>query len=181
MKGTRQVLRELLAAIRDVPLCEELKAVLGEPHEYAGGSRWAQLMDEEVVPRLPLPVRAEAARRVEQALALAPVAPALVHGDLSGENVHWSPDGKLLGVLDWDFAQPFDPAIDAACLAWHGWENVRAAVDAETYRRAGIWYSTFGIEQIAAPLLAGEPPERLDRRVEEVVSWLEKTAGWKLP
>jgi hypothetical protein len=84
-------------------------------------------------------------------------------------------------VLDWDLAQPFDHAVDAACMAWHGWENVRAAVDAETYRRAGVWYLTFGIEQVAAALLAGEPPESLDRRGERAAAWLEQTADWELP
>src|SRR2546430_1008403 len=77
---------------------------------------------------------------IEAALELADVSPSLVHADLGGENVHWHPDGELAGVLDWDLAQPFDPAVDAACLAVHGWENVREAVDVETYRRAGIWY-----------------------------------------
>ncbi|QMU78242.1 hypothetical protein GXW83_23610 [Streptacidiphilus sp. PB12-B1b] len=35
----------------------------------------------------------------------------------------------MLGVLDWDLAQPHDPAVDAAALAWHGWDKVAAAVE----------------------------------------------------
>ncbi len=34
--------------------------------------------------------------------------------------MHWSADGDVIGVLDWDVAQPYDPAIDAACMAWLG-------------------------------------------------------------
>lgn len=180
-EGDPAALRDLLTAIRDVPLTPDLRAVLGEPHEYAGGPNWAELMADEVIPRLPATARADATRRLEQALALEPVPAALVHDDLSGDNVHWSPDGKLIGVLDWDLAQPFDPAIDAACLAWHGWHTLRAAVDTETYRRAGIWYLTFGIDQLAAALLAGEPAEVLDDHVERTTAWLARTADWRLP
>lgn len=180
-EGDPRALRKLLTAIREVPLIPELRAVLGEPHEYAGGPRWADLMAEEVIPRLPENVRSDARRRVKEALDLERVPAALVHGDLSGENVHWSANGELIGVLDWDVAQPFDHAIDAACLAWHGWETVRAAVDAETYRRAGVWYLTFGIEQVAAAVLAGESSESLDRRSEQAAAWLTRTANWTLP
>jgi hypothetical protein len=53
---------------------------------------------------------------------------------------------------------------DAACLAWHGWERVRAAVDPVTYRRAGVWCLTFGLEHIAAAILDGEPGDAVERR-----------------
>ena len=174
-------LRDMLAAMREVPLGPQFTAVLGRPHEYAGGDRWAELMTDEVLPRLPEELRADATRRVRNALELEPVPPSLVHSDLGGENVHWSADGKLVGILDWDLAQPFDPAVDAACLAWYGWENVRTAVDPDTYRRAGIWYLTFGIEQIVAAVLTAEPPEVLDRYVERTAAWLKRTADWRLP
>jgi hypothetical protein len=77
-KGDPAALREALAAIRAVPLTDDLTAVLGEPHEYAGGHRWhrwAHLMAEEVIPRLPERVRAEARRRVTIALDLEPSRP----------------------------------------------------------------------------------------------------------
>ncbi|NUR32224.1 MAG: aminoglycoside phosphotransferase family protein, partial [Catenulispora sp.] len=179
-EGSPEQIAALLGALREVSVTE-LADVLGEPHEYAGGHRWAEVMAEEVVPRLPAEFRDEARRRLDDALALEPVPPSLVHGDLAGDNVHWDEDGKLVGVLDWDLAQPFDPAIDAACLAWHGWENVRAAVDARTYRRAGVWFGTFGIEQIGAAVLNGEPQDILDRFVAGTVAWMQSTADWKLP
>jgi hypothetical protein len=63
------------------------------------------------------------------------------------------------------------PAVDAACLAWHGWDTVRAAVDADTYGRACVWFRTFGLEQVSAALLLGDPPERY---VDRAVAWLER-------
>ncbi|MEU7898400.1 aminoglycoside phosphotransferase family protein [Nonomuraea sp. NPDC049152] len=162
-------LRALLDALAAVDLAD-VKDVLDEPHAYAGRDRWEELLVEEVLPRLPSHVRAEARRRVAAAAELEPVPAGLVHGDLAGDNVHWSPDGVVVGVLDWDLAQPFDPAVDAACLAWHGWDAVRSAVDAETYRRARVWAATFAVEMIGAALLNGEP---VDRYIEKTTRVLE--------
>jgi thiamine kinase-like enzyme len=77
-----------------------------------------------------------------------------------------------VGVIDWDWAAAWDPAIDAACLAWHGWEAVRAAVDEQTYVRARIWQRTFGIEQIVAGWL--RPPGMADA-LERTAAWLRRT------
>lgn len=110
----------------------------------------------EVIGRLPPQVRPEATRRIEQALTLDPVPPRLVHGDLAGSNLRWRLDGSLSGVLDWDLAQPFDPAVDTACLSWFGWDTVQAAVDSQTYARARTWYRTFVFENIAAAINNGE-------------------------
>ncbi|GAA2395313.1 phosphotransferase family protein [Nonomuraea africana] len=173
--GDPEKLRTLLDALASVDLAL-LEDVLDEPHAYAGRGRWAELLMEEVLPRLPVQVRPEARRRVEAALALEEVRPGLVHGDLAGENVRWSAEGDLVGVLDWDLAQPFDPAVDAACLAWHGWDAVRSAVDGETYRRARVWAGTFAIEQIGAALVNGEPPDVVDRYVESTARHLERQA-----
>ncbi|MGW4473351.1 phosphotransferase family protein [Nonomuraea sp. NPDC004354] len=149
-------LLEALAAV-DVTAVEDL---LDVPHAYAGRERWEELLLEEVLPRLPGHVRGEARRRIEAAAGLGPVPARLVHGDLAGDNVRWGPDGAVVGVLDWDLASPFDPAVDAACLAWHGWEAVAAAVDGETYRRARVWAATFAVEGVGAALLNGEPVDR---------------------
>jgi aminoglycoside phosphotransferase (APT) family kinase protein len=160
--GDPQRLAALLAALRDVPL-EGVEPLLDEPHAYAGRSGWLRLMHDDVIPRLGTSVRDEARRRIDAAASLPAVPASLVHGDLAGDNLRWSETGELLGVLDWDLAQGFDPAVDAACLAWHGWDNVKAAVDAETYRRARIWQATFGIEQVGAAISNGEPPEVIDQ------------------
>jgi aminoglycoside phosphotransferase (APT) family kinase protein len=169
------VLARLLDSLQAIDLAE-LDGLLGEPHEYAGGSRWPSLMLDEVIPRLPTSVRSDARRRVEAALALPPVTPSLVHNDLAGENMHWSPDHRLIGVLDWDLAQPFDPAVDVACLAWYGWSTVAAAVPPSTMDRARIWYRTFGLEQVAFAVLNGESSESIAQRCATATAWLRRTA-----
>ena len=177
-KGTGQPgpLRQMLAALAEVPI-PMLTDVLGPPHGYCGGSRWAEVITTEVLPRLPAGWRDEVRRRTEEALALPDIEPSLVHGDLGGDNVHYDAQGAVVGILDWDLAQPFDPAVDAACLAWHGWNTVRAAVDETTYRRSRIWWRTFGYEQIGAAVLNGEPPEIIERYVAETIAWLERTGA----
>jgi aminoglycoside phosphotransferase (APT) family kinase protein len=114
-----------------------------------------------VVPTLPSSVQAEARRRLQAAVSLTPIEPSLVHGDLGGANLHWDETGELVGVLDWDLAQPFDPAYDAACLAQHGWHNVEQAVDPLVCQRARVWAQVFCLEQVGAALLSAEPPEVL--------------------
>lgn len=170
-------LARLLDALQGIDLAD-LDGLLGEPHEYAGGSRWPSLMLDEVVPRLPAAVRPDARRRVEAALALPAVAPSLVHNDLAGENMHWTPDHCLAGVLDWDLAQPFDPAIDVACLAWYGWSTVAAAVSKSTVDRARTWYRTFGLEQVAFAVLNAESPDSIDRRCATAEAWLRRTENF---
>ncbi|MFC0435561.1 phosphotransferase [Kutzneria buriramensis] len=162
----------LLDALREVD-CSGLP--LSEPHAYAGGTRWAEVLQLDVIPRLPADWRDEARRRVDAALALPDVRPSLVHGDLAGENMHWA-DGRLIGVLDWDLAQPSDPAVDAACLAWYGWDTLVAAVDETTMHRARTWYGTFGLEQIAFAVLNGESEEAIAKRCETITAWLGRSA-----
>ncbi|WP_433354084.1 phosphotransferase family protein [Microtetraspora malaysiensis] len=178
--GEPKELAQLLHALREVD-CRDLHGLLGDPHEYAGGERWAEIMEQDVVPRLPRAWQPEARRRVHAALELPAVAASLVHGDLAGANLHWSGDGRLLGVLDWDLAQPFDPAVDAACLAWHGWDKVAAAVDRRTLRRAWTWYLTFGLEQVSFALLNGEPDHVVAQRCAAAAAWLDRTGHLKSP
>jgi aminoglycoside phosphotransferase (APT) family kinase protein len=88
--------------------------------------------------------------------------------------MHWSPDGHVIGVLDWDLAHPFDPAIDVACLAhWHGWPTIAKTVDAATYARARIWYGTFAMEQIVKCLLDEADAVAIAECVGRVVRWMD--------
>ena len=76
----------------------------------------------------------------------------------------------------WDWASAWDPAVDAACLAWHGWPAVRAAVDPETYQRAQVWWPTFAIEHIVAGWLRPSGttgPDRAAGVVERAAEWLD--------
>ncbi|MEU3645330.1 aminoglycoside phosphotransferase family protein [Lentzea sp. NPDC034063] len=163
---------EVLEAVRSVPLGGSLLAALDD---RAQGPSWSAVIAEEILPRLPVRWRAEGQRRLDAALALDPVPDALVHGDLGGSNVHWSADGKLLGVLDWDMAMPGDPAIDAALMAWHGWDNVRRAVSGVTYRRARTWDALFGVGHLVAAM-NGRPMTSPDGFVAAIVPWLEADA-----
>ncbi|MBC7290698.1 MAG: phosphotransferase [Actinotalea sp.] len=150
--------------------------LLDEPHAYAGRSRWPELM-ADAVRLLPTSVRDAAHRRLDAALALPPVPPSLVHGDLAGANVLLGDDGRVVGVLDWDLAQPADPAVDAACLAWFGWAVVEAAIDPGTARRARVWHRVFPIEQVAAALDNGEDGPAVEAAVRRASAWLVRQEG----
>ena len=151
-------LRAVLDALAGIDL-GALADVLDVPHAYAGREDWEHLMRTAVVDRLPDALADEVVRRVDAAVSLPPVPPVLVHGDLAGHNMHWDDTGRLVGVLDWDLACAFDPAVDVACLAWHGWDTVAAAVDAETLGRARTWFDTFALEQVASAIAHGEPED----------------------
>lgn len=168
-------LGRLLEAVAGADLAA-VAPYLDVPHAYAGRERWHELLLTEAVPRLPERLRDEARRRVDDAAALAPVTPRLVHGDLAGDNVLLDDRGRVSGVLDWDLAAPFDPAVDVACLAWFGWDEVRAVVDGATYDRARTWWRTFGIEQVVAAVLAGEPAATVDQHVAATARWLDATS-----
>lgn len=170
--GSPAALAQLLAGLRNVDP-GSLGEVLGPAHAYAGGERWYDLMINEAIPRLPTRLQDEARQRVEDAAALPEVEAHLVHGDLGGHNLHWDQEGRLIGVLDWDLAQPFDQAVDVACLGQQGWDNVRLAVDNETFKRAQIWYRTFGVEQIVAAITNGEPDDILTWYVNRASRWLD--------
>ncbi|MEV4391573.1 phosphotransferase [Nonomuraea sp. NPDC049607] len=177
-QGDPALIGELLGALRELPVTPELRALLPAPRAYAGPASWSTILAEEVLPRFPARWRDEGRRRLDDALALEPVPDALVHGDLVGDNVHWDENGKLVGVLDWDRAHLFDPAIDAAFMGWHGWHTLRDAVDAGTYRRAVTWERAFGVNQLVALLLlGGEPLTLADSFTTHVVAWLDEDGG----
>ncbi|MET9264208.1 phosphotransferase [Amycolatopsis sp. NPDC004079] len=162
----------LLTALREVELSPKLEAVLHRPRTYANGLGWAEIL-EDVIPRLPEKWQPRVQQRLDTLLALDEAPARLVHGDLSGSNVHFDANGKLTGVLDWDLAILADPAVDAALAAtWHGWDVLRGAVDEETFRRAQAWNDLIGVEHLHA-VFAGKPLSNVDGFVRAVVTWLE--------
>lgn len=165
--------RSLLAAMTTVDV-EEVADLLAPPHAYAGGEDWQRLLLEEVVPRLPRVLQDDGRRRVA-AVAVLEDTSSFVHGDLAGDNVLWHGE-RVVGVLDWDLAAGWDLAVDAACLAWHGWSTVRQVVSEATYQRARTWYRVFGLQQIAADILADAPPAVIDGTVADIAGWMERTA-----
>ncbi|GGQ22902.1 phosphotransferase [Streptosporangium pseudovulgare] len=162
---------KLLRAVREVTVTPRLRRLLNAPGEKG----WAELLAEEVIPRLPDRWRDECRTRLEAARDLEAVPDALVHGDLCGANVHWSRNGQLIGVLDWDQAHLFDPAIDAALMAWHGWDTIKKAVDPETCRRARIYDAPFGVGHLVG-VFDGRPLTNVEGYVRSIVAWLEKNA-----
>ncbi|MFF0578472.1 aminoglycoside phosphotransferase family protein [Streptosporangium saharense] len=163
----------LLEALREVEVSPELEAVLHRPCRYADGLGWADILNDEIVPRLPTRWRDGVRQRLDTLLALDEVPVRLVHGDLGGGNVHFGEDGRLIGVLDWDMAILSDPAIDAALVAtWHGWDVLRTT-DEETNRRARVWNDVVGVEHLHA-VFTGRPVSRVDGFVRSVVAWLEE-------
>jgi aminoglycoside phosphotransferase (APT) family kinase protein len=169
-EGSVGQVAEVLEAVRSVPLTPNLLAALDN---RAAGPSWSSVIESEVLPLLPARWQSEVRRRLDAALALDPGPDALVHGDLGGSNVHYSADGKLLGVLDWDMAMPGDPAVDAALMAWHGWGTVRRAVPATMYWRARTWDSLLGIGHLVATM-NGRPMTNAAGFVEAVLPWLEQ-------
>lgn len=164
----------LLEALREVEISPELEAVLHTPRPYADGLGWADILSDEIIPRLPAKWRAGVRQRLDTLLALDEVPARLGHGDLGGGNVHFGADGKLTGVLDWDMAILSDPAIDGALVAtWHGWPVLRAATDEETYRRSWAWNDAVGVEHLHA-VFAGQPLTHADGFVSSVLAWLQK-------
>ncbi|MBE1589312.1 phosphotransferase family protein [Nonomuraea angiospora] len=170
-QGDPDQIGKLLRAVREVPVTPRLRQLLNAPREKG----WAEVLAGQVVPRLPDRWRDECRRRLEAAAALEAVPDALVHGDLGGANVHWGRDGRLVGVLDWDQAHLFDPAVDAALMAWHGWDTVRLAVDPETYRRARAYDAPFGVGHLVG-ILDGRPLTNVDGYVRSIVAWLDSSS-----
>jgi aminoglycoside phosphotransferase (APT) family kinase protein len=73
------------------------------------------------------------------ALVSPAVRPALCHRDLHLDNLLARPDGSLAAVLDFDSAEPWDPAVDVVKLRWlvfPRYEGAEAAFD-RTYFGAG--------------------------------------------
>jgi hypothetical protein len=81
------------------------------------------------------------------------VATSLVHGDLAGHNMRWERSGRawtLTGILDWDLACAWDPALNPAYLSlWHGEEKLEAiARDEAQARRARTWLGWMALETL---------------------------------
>lgn len=174
-------LQQLLTAVAgvDVSPTSPVGRHLDVPHAYAGRERWAELM-AQVVAMLPDDVREDGEARLQAALALPPVPPRLVHGDLAGHNLRWHADGSISGVIDWDLASAWDPAVDLGCLVWFGWDAVDAACAGlggewpAAAERARVWLATFQLEGPAALLDDGAAETVVRQRLARVVAALRR-------
>ncbi|VXB09057.1 phosphotransferase [Citricoccus sp. K5] len=125
------------------------------------------------------------------------VTPSLVHGDLAGHNMRWQRsaaegvgrDGDdrerwhLTGILDWDLAAVWDPALNPAYLAlWHGEEKLEAiARDADEALRGRVWLGWMALETIYdASLREGPasdiPPANWPKLLPKVLPRIERAA-----
>ncbi|XKH54766.1 aminoglycoside phosphotransferase family protein [Citricoccus nitrophenolicus] len=132
------------------------------------------------------------------------VPPSLVHGDLAGHNMRWQRsaaggvggDGEsgsdgddaerwhLTGILDWDLAAVWDPALNPVYLAlWHGEEKLEAiARDADEALRGRVWLGWMALETIYdASLREGPaseiPPANWPQLLRKVLPRIERATA----
>lgn len=148
---------EVLDALAAVELDDELVALLDEPLQHAGGSQVAENVIELVFPLLDHDERTQAAE-VLQRFADLPVVKGFVHGDLAPVNLRWH-NGKITGIIDWDFACAGDPALDAAAFANYGWPLVRR-VRPDFYERARTHAAMFPLTGAVSVVRQGGDPAR---------------------
>jgi aminoglycoside phosphotransferase (APT) family kinase protein len=152
-----EAVREVLDALAAVEPTPELGALLDEPLHHAGGRQTAETITELVFPLLDADERGQASR-VLQRFADLPEATGFVHGDLAPVNLRWH-NGKVSGIIDWDFACAGDPALDAAAFASYGWPLVKR-VRPGLYERARTHAAMFPLTGAASALRQGGDPAK---------------------
>lgn len=141
------------AALGDV--LEELAAVdlgpiadlLAPPFSFRGP--WTGPKIDATLAALSVDLRGAAALVLETIPDFASVPVSLVHGDLAGHNMRWS-EGRLRGIIDWDLASAWDPALNTAYLSmWHGADFIDAiAPNPEEAWRARVWLGAMALESV---------------------------------
>lgn len=149
--------REVLDALAAVELDDELAGLLDEPLHHAGGKRTAEAITELVFPLLDADERAQA-EEVLQRFAGLPSVTGFVHGDLAPVNLRWH-NGKVSGIIDWDFACAGDPALDAAAFASYGWPLVKR-VRPHLYDRARTHAAMFPLTGAVSAIRQRSDPAR---------------------
>lgn len=113
------------------------------------------------------------------------VAPSLVHGDLAGHNMRWLPipgedRWRLNGILDWDLACLWDPALNPAYLSlWHGEEKLgQLCLDDDEHHRARVWLAAMALESLydAGLRLEQIAPKKWRRLLNRALPRLERAA-----
>lgn len=148
---------EVLDALAAVEPDDELVALLDEPLQHAGGSKVAETITELVFPLLDQDERDQASEILQRFQDL-PVVKGFVHGDLAPVNLRWH-NGKVTGIIDWDFACAGDPALDAAAFASYGWPLVRR-VRPGHYGRARTHAAMFPLTGAVSVLRQGGDPAK---------------------
>lgn len=173
-RGDARILRRVVDALAEVEL-DTLRPLLAEP--FAFGGPWTTERRQASHDALPLELRPAALTLWEQLPELAQVPPGLVHGDLAGHNMHWV-DGELIGILDWDLAAAWDPALNTAYLClWHGQDLIdQVAPDPGQARRARIWLGLMSLERFSDAIARIDHP-RLDKLLRKIGPRLRMAAA----
>ncbi|MFJ6418489.1 phosphotransferase family protein [Paeniglutamicibacter sp. NPDC091659] len=172
--GDAAALRRLVEELAGIDVAP-LAHLLAPPFAFNGP--WTSAKTAATLRALPAGLVAEAELVLSTIAGFAAIPPALVHGDLAGHNVHWL-ESRLVGVLDWDLAAAWDPALNSAYLGlWHG----EAMLDliAPTAReawRARVWLGAMSLESIYDVHLANDPT-RLEAMVFRVSGRIRRAAA----
>lgn len=174
LTGDATQLRALIAELAHVDV-HALKGLLAQPFAYGGV--WSEERVSALLQMLPTHLIPQAKAVLARIDSFAPITPSLVHADLAGHNLHWQ-GSRLIGVLDWDLAAAWDPALNSAYLGlWHGEELLEqiAATPQEAWR-ARIWLGAMSLESIYQVGL-GDNPQNLAAMVEKVSARLRRAAN----
>lgn len=201
--GTLRRLCQTLAAIDTT----RLEPHLGEPFAFRGPWTQAKVAAVQTVPALLVRTYGTGAWPGEGAVSAPhwaatvelltgtatawtehPAAePSLVHGDLAGHNMRWQETERgwnLTGILDWDLAAVWDPALNPAYLAlWHGEEKLESiARDPAEAARARVWLGCMALESVYDASLREVPDSALPapnwaRLLRKVLPRIERAAA----
>ncbi len=144
--GDPAALRAVLEELAVVDL-GPIAHLLAPPFSFRGP--WTGQKADAALAALPADL-AGAARRVLDTIGdFASVPASLVHGDLAGHNMRWS-EGTLRGIIDWDLASAWDPALNTAYLSmWHGADAIDAiAPGPDAAWRARVWLGAMALESV---------------------------------
>lgn len=171
--GDPKILGKLVSDLAQVEL-EPLREHLASPFAFRGP--WTDERQQQCFDALPEELRGPASSLWAQLDELAQVPPSLVHGDLAGHNMHW--DGEeLIGILDWDLAAAWDPALNTAYLSlWHGLEMVDLiAPSPDEAHRAKIWLGLMSLERLSDTLSRTDNP-KTDKLLRKIGPRIENAA-----
>ncbi|RAX50586.1 hypothetical protein DQ353_03290 [Arthrobacter sp. AQ5-05] len=144
--GEPAALRALLEELAAVDL-RPIAHLLAPPFSFRGP--WTGQKTDATLAALPAELEGAADLVLEAIKAFASVPTSLVHGDLAGNNMRWN-QGTLRGIIDWDLASAWDPALNTAYLSmWHGADFIEAiAPNPQEAWRARIWLGAMALESV---------------------------------
>lgn len=156
-RGDPEILRRLVHDLSQVDLAP-IRDHLNQRFAFRGP--WTEERIRGCYDALDVELREPATTLWNQLDELSHVEPSLVHGDLAGHNMHWI-DGQLAGILDWDLAAAWDPALNTAYLSlWHGQNLIdMIAPDADQAHRARIWLGLMSLESISNTIARTDNPK----------------------